>query len=312
MIYTNPVYPRDFADPFVLLHAGTYYAYGTARTDDARVLPVLSSADLTHWDWHGGALVPPPGAIEFWAPEVAFADGIFYMYYSARGIDERDHQLRVARSTSPLGPFEDVGHVLNESEPFSIDAHPFRDAHGQWYLFYAKDFLERDEQHHVGTGVVVDRLTDMLTLAGEPRLVVRPHADWHLFRLQRPMYGNIYDWYTVEGPSVLLHEGQYYCFYSGGAWEKDNYGVSYVIADHPLGPWRQPSQPQTQVLRSLPPHIIGPGHNSFAVTPNGHQIMVYHAWDAPRTGRYMRIDRLVWQDGVPHVTPTCCAPVVIS
>jgi GH43 family beta-xylosidase len=309
MIYTNPVYPHDFADPFVLRHEDMYYAYGTAQTQDKRVLPVLSSPDLTRWEWQGGALVPPVGAVEFWAPEVAFADGIFYMYYSARGTNGRDHQLRVARSTSPLGPFEDAGHVLNENEPFSIDAHPFRAADGQWYLFYAKDFLERDEHHHVGTGIVVDRLTDMLTLAGEPRLVVRPHADWHLFRLQRPMYGNIYDWYTVEGPSVLQHGGLYYCFYSGGAWEKDNYGVSYVVAEHPLGPWRQV---QTQVLRSLPPNVIGPGHNSFTVAPNGRQIMVYHAWDAARTGRYMRIDPLLWQDGVPQVTPTCGMPEVMA
>ncbi|MDX2137535.1 MAG: glycoside hydrolase family 43 protein [Chloroflexota bacterium] len=309
MIYTNPVYPHNFADPFVLRHEEMYYAYGTAQTEDARVLPVLSSPDLSRWDWHGGALVPPTGAVEFWAPEVAFAEGVFYMYYSARGIDGRDHQLRVARSASPLGPFEDVGQVLNENEPFSIDAHPFRAADGQWYLFFAKDFLERDEQHHVGTGIVVDRLMDMLTLAGDPRLVVRPHADWHLFRLQRTMYGNIYDWYTVEGPSVLQHDGLYYCFYSGGAWEKENYGVSYVVAEHPLGPWQQV---QTQVLRSLPPDVIGPGHNSFAVAPDGRQMMVYHAWDAARTGRYMRIDALLWQDGVPQVTPTFGTTVVVA
>jgi hypothetical protein len=47
------------------------------------------------------------------------------------------------------------------------------------------------------------------------------------------MYGNVYDWHTVEGAAVLYRDGHYYCFYSGGAWEKENYGVSYVVARHP-------------------------------------------------------------------------------
>jgi len=32
------------------------------------------------------------------------------------------------------------------------------------------------------------------------------------------MYGGVYDWHTVEGPALRVHQGRYYCFYSGGAW----------------------------------------------------------------------------------------------
>lgn len=299
--YVNPVYPHTMADPFVLKHDGLYYAYGTAPVAaDGRAFPVLRSADLVHWEPLGHALVPPGGS-DFWAPEVAARDGVFYMYYSAHGIDGSDHQLRVASSEHPAGPFLDTGAVLVPDQPFSIDAHPFRDTDGQWYLYYCVDFLELEDDHRVGTGIVVDRLVDMCTLAGEPRVVVRPHEDWHLFLKGRAMYGAVYDWHTVEGPAVQCRDGRYYCFYSGGAWERANYGVSYVVADHPLGPFRRPEQGGRALLMSTRPgRLIGPGHNSFTPSPDGSETwIVYHAWQPDMAGRRMCIDRLDWQGERP-------------
>ena len=300
--YVNPVYKEYMADPFVLRHHNRYYAYGTTRPmPEGKQFRVLESTDLVAWKLHGGALVPTE-ALEYWAPEVVYQDQLFYMYYSAGGLNGQGHQLRVATSGTPIGPFQDTGRVLTPNEPFAIDAHPFRDSNGDWYLFYSRDFLALDGEYRVGTGIVVDRMLDMITLAGEPSLVVRPYADWQLYEAHRPMYGAIYDWHTVEGAAMRVHDGRYYCFYSGGAWPRANYGVAYVVADHPLGPYRRP-QDDRPILRSLPGQVIGPGHNSFTEAPNGREYIVYHGWDPAMTARLMRIDRLEW-DG-PH-------PVVVG
>ena len=53
------------------------------------------------------------------------------------------------------------------------------------------------------------------------------------------------------------------------------------------------------VLRPLPGQIIGPGHNSAVLGPDGRQwFCVYHNWFQPQTGsaaeRVMAIDRLDW------------------
>ena len=300
--YQNPVFDQYMADPFVIQHEGNYYAYGTGYlSPEGWAFPVLHSTDLVNWQQHGWSLVPP-GGDEFWAPEVAYHDGVFYMYYSAHGIDGKDHQLRVAICTSPLGPFHDTGKVLVPDQPFTIDAHPFQDKDGQWYLFYSQDFLTIDDPFRVGTGIVVDRLLDMLTLAREPRVVIRPHADWQLFKAQRPMYGAVYDWYTIEGAAVRFHNDRYYCFFSGGAWEHDNYGISYVVADQVLGPYSLPSEEQQILLHSVPGRVIGPGHNSFTRSPDGEQeYIVYHAWDPGMTARRMCIDKLDWVNGLPRV-----------
>lgn len=307
--YTNPVYDHYLADPFVLFHEGTYYAYGTAPADPSgRQFPVVRSVDLIHWEQCGHALAPLAGAVAFWAPEVAFHDGLFYMYYSASGINGNDHQLRVAISESPTGAFIDQGLVLTGDDPFTIDAHPFRDTDGQWYLFYSRDFLTLDGDYRVGTGIVVDRLIDMQTLAGEPQVVVRPHADWQLFQAQRAMYDGVYDWHTIEGAAMRAHNGRYYCFYSGGAWEQENYGVAYVVADHPMGAYERPAHVTGALLRSVEGQVIGPGHNSFTQDATGQEYIVYHGWDVNKTARLLRIDRLNWDGDKPVITGPTWTP----
>jgi beta-xylosidase len=304
--YTNPVYPHYFADPFVLRHEGSYYAYGTGAGGDAdHAFEVLRSPDLLRWESLGGVLATPgraPGAA-YWAPEVAWDGARFYLYYSV-GVGDKGHRLRVAAARAPAGPFEDIA-ALETGGPFAIDPHPFCDADGQWYLFYATDFLEGER---VGTALAVDRLLDMTRLAGEPRTVLRASHDWQLFERRRAMYGGVYDWHTLEGPFVVARGGRYVLFFSGGRWENETYGVSYAVAPHPLGPWLEPEPGAPAVLRTVPGRVLGPGHNSVVRTPAGQDYLVYHAWDAARTARRMFVDRLRWtpqgprSDG-PTLTP---------
>ena len=294
-LYTNPVYDRYFADPFILPYEGAFYAYGTAPVlQNGKQFPILISNDLIHWQQCGWALKSIEGLSSYWAPEVIQFNGRFYMYYST-GIGDTRHQVRVATSDRPNAQFSDSGRILTPDLPFAIDAHPFQDIDGQWYLFYACDFLESQGDYRIGTGIVVDRLIDMLTLAGDPKPVIRPHADWQLFQANRSIYNGVYNWHTIEGPSLRMHNGRYYCFYSGGAWERENYGVSYVVADHPLGPYIRPSYLAGAMFHSISGHVYGPGHNSFVKDDAGNEYIVYHAWDEGRTARRMCLDRLTWE-----------------
>lgn len=299
--YTNPVYPGYFADPFVLRHGEDYYAYGTSGRphEVGRVFEVLHSRDLVHWHSLGGALEPLPSAEarDYWAPEVAHHAGQFYLYYSV-GVGDRGHQLRVAVADQPAGPFRDAGGVLTPEDPFAIDAHPFQDVDGTWYLYYACDFLDGER---VGTALAVARLEGMTRLAGPSRTVLRASQDWQLYRRGREMYGAVYDWYTLEGPFVVRRAGRYFCFYSGGAWEEPSYGVSYAVADHPFGPWTEPPGNGPALLRTVPGHVLGPGHNSVVTGPDGRDYLVYHAWDPQKTARRMCLDVIHWTPAGPRV-----------
>ena len=305
--YTNPVHDGSFPDPFVMRVGGVYYAFGTDMAGSGpRVLGRLRSDDLVSWTHIEPALERPPLSSmdfnTFWAPEVAESGGRFFLYYST-GFEDTKHRIRLATSDTPEGDFHDEGLVLTPNEPFAIDPHPFRDDDGAWYLYYARDFIDGER---AGTALVVDRLHDMRTLAGSPTTVLRASADWQIFRRARPMYGAVYDWHTLEGPFVRKHNRRYYLFYSGGAWTEENYGVSYAVADSPLGPFTEPvaAADGPLILRTVPGRVIGPGHCSVTTGPDGGDWLAYHAWDAARTARRPCIDRLEWTaDG-----PRCNGP----
>lgn len=294
MSYQNPVHPYSCPDPFVLKHAGEYWCYCTGLRPDGGAFGILHSTDLVSWREVGSALAHLPGGHTcYWAPEVTYDNGRFYMYYSVG--DETNMVIRVAVAQQPAGPFEDSGHVLT-SEDFAIDAHVFTDDDGQRYLFYATDFLTHT---HIGTGLAADRLLDPYHLAGEPQPVVRARYDWQVYDPQRAEKGGV-RWHTVEGPFVLKRKGRYALLYSGGNWQNVTYGVGYAMSDTllPDGEWAQVTdggavQP---ILRTRPEaDIVGPGHNSVVRGPDNQQLFcVYHRWSRERNDRVLAIDRLEW------------------
>jgi beta-xylosidase len=318
--YTNPVYEGSMPDPSVIRHDGWYYAFGTTgagRLEDGRIFTVLRSKDLVNWVKLGGALVPPSPnpKFQYWAPDVTFEKGKFYLYYSMGGVQDEKFDLRVAVSESPQGPYIDAGEKLVDCENnrFTIDSYPFKDSDGQWYLFYARNFTDQTPAGasggpvHPGTAIVVDRLIDMTKLARDCKVVVRAKHDWTLYEANRRMdvYDNTFNWHTIEGPCVVKHKGKYYCFYSGSNWQSDHYGADYVVADKPMGPYSgQGTSPR--VLHGIPGKVRGPGHHSIATGPKGKSnYIVYHAWDAGMKRRQLCIDKLIWTpEGPKCVGPT--------
>jgi GH43 family beta-xylosidase len=291
--YLNPVWPRSFPDPFVLKLRGEYWAYCTGIWDDGRAFGILHSRDLVGWRPLAGALEPLPGDHPcYWAPEVAYDNGRFYLYYSVG--NEETMEIRVAVADTPAGPFADSGRRLT-SELFAIDAHVFTDPRdGTRWLFYATDFLEHS---HIGTGTVRDRLLDPVTLAGDPRPVALPAHDWHVYHPNRPEKGFV-RWHTVEGPFVLERKGLCYEMFSGGNWQNPTYGVSYATSAGPQGTeeWVQAADGVRvlPVLRTTG-EVVGPGHNSVVRGPDNRQLWcVYHHWSPDSSARVMAIDPLDW------------------
>jgi arabinan endo-1,5-alpha-L-arabinosidase len=313
--YTNPVYAGRMPDPGVLSYRGRYYAFGTTGTSrlaDGRVFRLLTSTDLVVWQESGGAMEPPFESLDvhYWAPEVVCHEGTFYLYYSSGTLHDLHFEIRVATSKHPEGPYTDTGTPLKDGQeaPFFIDGHAYRDDDGSWYFFYAKDFLDTKDGYMAGTGIVVDRLIDMVRLEGKPRMVVRPRYPWTLFKSNRKMDsygGQVFDWHTIEAPWIAKRDGLYYCFYSGSNFGTVNYGLDYVMADSVMGPYRNQGR-HARVLRGVPGVVRGPGHHSIVTAPDGKTTMVvYHAWNKGMTHRHMCVDPLVWTaTGLPSVCPT--------
>ena len=144
------------------------------------VFSVLRSHDLASWtaawirfdDAATRTTAMPIGRRRSRLPTVNF----IFTIRSGAGIKRITSVWRV--SERPEGPYRDMNVRVTDPFrcPFAIDASPFQDDDGQWYLFYARDFLDASNGAGYGTGVVVDRLVDMTRLAGEERVVVRARS----------------------------------------------------------------------------------------------------------------------------------------
>ncbi|HEX3624045.1 MAG TPA: glycoside hydrolase family 43 protein [Verrucomicrobiae bacterium] len=318
--YTNPVYAADMPDPSVKKFGSDYYAFGTTsdrRLPDGRIFTLLRSHDLAHWESLGGALVPPSSNpnYQYWAPEITEANDKYYLYYAMGDPGVEHFVVRVATCDQPQGPFVDSGAVLSDCDTngFTIDPFPFRDDDGQWYLFNACDFPYDSPGYHAGTGIEVNRLLNMTTAGNDSHVVVRPAFDWTLYEAHRRMdvfHQTFAQWHTIEGPCVVKHDGKYYCFYSGANWQTPRYGVDYVVADHPLGPYTGAGD-HARVLHSVPGKVFGPGGISIVTGPDGKtQYVIYHAWNRKMTERQMCVDKLEWTPDGPRCVPTVMSQVI--
>ena len=132
-------------DPFLMTYGGKYYIYCT--TENNRKLEsanafdtekdgndgfyVYESEDLINWENKGLCLDKKNvvGNRWFWAPEVSYYNGKFYMLYSA------EENLAIAVSESPTGPFVKLtdGWLRNRT----IDGNLLFDDDGSIYIYFA-------------------------------------------------------------------------------------------------------------------------------------------------------------------------------
>jgi beta-xylosidase len=167
----------------------------------------------------------------------------------------------------------------------NIDPSPFIDSSGQAYLYLSTDTSCTSGSCVLEPTISVIPLTSNLLQAAGARtpLFTGAAGTWEAVGTQAP---------TVEAPSMELHNGTYYLFYSGGSW-RTAYGMGYATASSPTGPFtKSPANP----ILAQTPSVLSPGGGDALVTgPHGGLWMVY----AARAGSYsaqrmLRIDPFKW------------------
>ena len=312
--YVNPILDSDFPDPAVI-HApdGYYYAYATQTLRDGKWINIqlARSTDLIHWEFLGDALPEKPDwaqeTQDFWAPSVIFDGSTYFMYYSATPdvchVHEAGHALAVATSSSPTGPFVDMGMPLLLGAGFEyIDPMAFDDpATGKHLLYWGSGFqpikvqeLAADRMSFVPESKQIDLIWPNGRNGAFPRLV---EASW-----------------------VLFHDGFYYLFYSGDncCGPDAEYGVMVARSQSATGPFETLEQAKgvpNSLMLERNDRWLAPGHNCLVTDKDGEVWMIYHAIDVERprqrqqdeinSRRVLLIDKIVWRDGWPWIgTPS--------
>ncbi|MDP4291935.1 MAG: glycoside hydrolase family 43 protein [Bacteroidota bacterium] len=296
--YTNPLGGiTNIGDPYILKYGEKYYMYATSSNKGFKV---WESNNLIDWQMKGLALDKDNpgnnwGINSFWAPEVKYYNGKFYMTYSARIPNDR-MKIRIAVSDSPLGPF------INWSEPFMgkddlsyIDADLLIDGK-KVYMYFSKDCSYNIvDGKHTSQIWVAELNEDLKTMATEPVLATTPVQNW-----ENP--NNAWRW--NEGPCVVKFGNTYYLMFSANVYDNADYSIGLATAKNPLGPWTK-YEGNPILKKDLSIGVSGPGHNSVTVSPDGKEwFIVYHTHtfaDKPSGNRNLCIDRMVFENGTIRV-----------
>lgn len=279
--YTNPVIPGDFPDPSIIRVGEMYYACGTS-CDFAPIYPIYESNDLVNWTRIGSVFDSPPewASEDFWAPELLYRNGTFYVYYTAKRKNTRIACIGVASSSDIYKGFTDNGIIIEWGEE-AIDAYVFKDDDGKLYITWKAYGLTEDKPIEI---LASELSVDGLSLAGE-YFTLTDHAK---------------GWQGAgdEGQCLIKHDDYYYLFYSiGGCCDnKCDYRVMVARSKNLRSGWEQYSK--NPILKGGDEWVC-PGHGTLFSTADNRFYYLYHAYniiDFEFIGRQGMIDEVEWND----------------
>ena len=280
-----PVIPGDFADPSVIRTGNMYYATGTS-SEWAPHFPLYQSTDLFNWKQTGYVFRQTPSwaAASFWAPELFYRKGTYYVYYVARKKSDGISCIGVATSKDPSKGFTDKG-ILLEFGKEAIDPFVIEEK-GQLYITWKAYGLDQRPIEILGAQLS----DDGLKVVGAPFMLLRDDEKKGL-----------------EGQCVVKRNGYYYLFYSPGACcgRGCSYKTEVARSASLKGPYTKFS---ANPILSETDDWKCTGHGTLVTSKKGKDFYLYHAYSKTAdvfTGRQGMLGEVVWDtaDGWPDIKP---------
>ena len=236
----------NIRDPFVMLHEGTYYLYGTRSEtcwSQADGFDCYVSRDLEHWEGPTEIFHRPAGFWAdraYWAPECVSHQGAFYLI-TTLGAADRKKGVYALRGDSPLGPFVPYSRCLTPEDWFCIDGTVYLDEGKPWLIF--SHSFEDDPR---GDMCAVPLAEDLSAPAGEPvTLFSAAEAPWaRPVPFAKAEFGMDGDVYFTDGPCVMrLPDGTLAMTWS--SWSRQAYAVGVAVSPSGqlTGRWEQLETP---------------------------------------------------------------------
>ncbi|OJX74097.1 glycoside hydrolase family 43 protein [Leifsonia sp. 71-9] len=277
---------QDFADPDVLVHDGTAYAFATNTPG----FLVRSATSTNMRDWtvsESDALEALPAWAQpgrTWAPEVAeVSPGAFVLYLTAQDAASGRQCIGTATSSSPGGPFAPASGtalVCPVEAGGAIDAATFRDDDGSLHLLWKTDGNCCDLDTWIETAPLS---ADGLSLTGPPVQLLKQDRAWE---------GDL-----VEAPDLVKRDGVYVLFFSANDYGGDDYAIGTATGSSLSAPFTSQEKPfLTSASKAGTFH--GPGGQNV-VTFDSRDWLVFHSWDDAYAYRGMLVRPLTWDGATP-------------
>lgn len=288
-------------DPAVIEAHGRYYLYSTGGGIQWR-----SSLNRVEWEYREDVLGGVPRWAEdrtngdLWAPDVAYFNGRYHLYYSASTFGSGRSAIGLA-TTPVLSPdsagygWTDRGRVIESSNPDpynAIDPNVLMDEQDRVWLAFGS----WDE-----TGIRMRRLNPETGMPSRQdktiySLANRPRADEN----------------AIEAPYIIRRNDLYYLFVSFDDCCQgigSDYNIRVGRSASVTGPYvDKDGMPMTEgggtiVLEGWS-RWKGPGHNAV-LQNDGDRFLFYHAYSVAEEGTpFLQISPLEWEGGWPFVPMT--------
>jgi len=309
-----PEYSQDIRihDPVMIRENGTYYLFGTGRG-----IATFSSQDLRSWKqeppvfdqsppWTAGVVAGFQG--RFWAPDISFHDGTYYLYYSVSTGGKITSAIGVATNLTLDHSSRDFRWI---DHGIVVQSIPYRDL---WNAIDPQLIVGDDGTPWLAFGSFWAGLR-LVRLAADRLRIAEPQEWRSLAKRERSVLIDDAEPEpaSIEAPFIFRKNGWYYLFVS---WDhccrgvNSDYKVVVGRARDLRGPYidardeRMDKGGGTVVITGNK-RWPGVGHNSV-YTFDGRDYFVTHAYDARDRGwSKLKVLELKWDDaGWPAVDAT--------
>jgi beta-xylosidase len=241
-------------DPFILPVRPYYYLYGTTDANcwggPGEGFNCFRSTDLENWEGPFPAFRPPEGfwgTMNFWAPEVHFYQGRYFMLASFKAPNRyRGTQILVAGQ--PEGPFQPLTDgPITPANWECLDGTLHVDKEGQPWIVFCHEWV----QVHNGGMYTLPLSVDLTQPEGRPVFLFNAsEANWvKPFKrsLSTADAGDTippFPCYVTDGP--FLHrnaDGDLLMLWSSHGIEGYAMGLAHSLSGHITGPWVQQETP---------------------------------------------------------------------
>lgn len=306
-------------DPTIIRQGNKYYVLSTDPGNQpglpqVGLLPILCSSDKITWKRCGQVFnAPPPSVLAvfpsqttLWAPDVSYFSGLYHVYYAASTFGSNRSLIGLA--TSPTMEPTDAAYKWTD----------------QGVVFSTKT---GDASNAIDPNVLVDTdatggITHVWLTYGsffggiyqfelDPSTGMRSASNSAINRLAaRPSVADN----SIEGASLVKHNGYYFLFVSFGSccntpYTSSTYQIAVGRGPSAQGPFTDQSgvamlQGGGTILLSTSGNYTAPGGESVYIDPTGGDLITFHALSNAQNGLdYLFVKSLTWPSDWPVITP---------
>lgn len=255
MIDRYPLKAKDIRirDPFIVPveSTRTYYMFGTTDTDPwngpGEGFLVYRSKDLIHWAQPEYAFQPPKGfwaTKQFWAPEVHFYQGNWYMLASFKS-EARYRGTQILRASALTGPYQPISDgPVTPPEWECLDGTLHIDAAGAPWLVFSHEWTQIQN----GAICAAKLSSDLTHFVTEPIVLFHAKdAPWCVSNTG-DVVQKAGENYVTDGPFLFYtDDGKLQMIWSSFCAGGYCIGIAQSTSGEITGPWVQQNAPVLDV-----------------------------------------------------------------